>query len=114
MRSSTSRPSTRLRWLDGLLAKWREAHPDVPVETAVRHGTAPVVLLEASEGAALLLVAPHRHVLPSNHLGRTTAALLRLSQVPVQVAAQAGAEQPEQPEQSASPAREPAPSAGRA
>jgi nucleotide-binding universal stress UspA family protein len=73
------------RWLERLLSEWRSAYPDVPVVTAVVHGRPVEVLHHAGEDAELLMVARHRHALPSGHLGRTTRTLMRLSEIPLQV-----------------------------
>ncbi|WP_432478628.1 universal stress protein [Nocardioides sp. GXQ0305] len=72
--------------LESLLAPWRRAHPEVPVEVKVLHAQARAALVEESRDADLLLVLRHRsHLLPGYHLGGTARAVLALAPVPVEV-----------------------------
>jgi nucleotide-binding universal stress UspA family protein len=74
------------RLLDGLVAEWVTAYPDVRVETRVEHGAAASVLLRASSESDLLLISRRHHALPTyGHLGGVAHALLRVSDVPVLV-----------------------------
>jgi nucleotide-binding universal stress UspA family protein len=74
------------RVLDELLADWRADYPDVPVEIRIAHGRAAEVLLHASADSDLLLVSRRRYAIPPyGRLGGVPHALLRLSEVPVQV-----------------------------
>lgn len=74
-----------LQLLDDLVADWRTAYPDVPVETRVEHGAPAKVLLGASSESDLLLLSRRHHVMPVGHLGGVAHTLLRLSDVPVLV-----------------------------
>jgi len=72
--------------LGELLADWRTAYPDVPVETLVAHGSAADVILAASQESDLVLISRRRlSVPPSGHLGGVAHAVLRRSDVPVAV-----------------------------
>ena len=72
--------------LESLLAPWRKAHPEVPVEVRVLHAPPGLALLEESRQADLVLVLRHRsHLLPGYHLGGTARAVLALAPVPVEV-----------------------------
>jgi nucleotide-binding universal stress UspA family protein len=74
------------RVLNELLADWRTDYPDVPVEIRIAHGRAAEALLDASAGSDLLLVSRRRHAMPPyGRLGGVPHALLRLSEVPVEV-----------------------------
>ncbi|HCB06681.1 MAG TPA: universal stress protein [Nocardioides bacterium] len=75
-----------LETIDGATAAGRAAHPDVAVEAKVVHGDPARVLLDASEGSDLLLISRRRWSLPPyGHLGGVGHALLRVSDVPVEV-----------------------------
>jgi nucleotide-binding universal stress UspA family protein len=67
------------------LRPWREAHPEVPVEVRVVHEQPARTLLEASTGAAELLVARRPGGRLGAHLGSTVRALLQRSAAPVTV-----------------------------
>ncbi len=72
--------------LEALLAPWREAHPDVPVEVRVLHAQPRAALVEESRDADLVLVLRHRSQwFPGHHLGGTARAVLALAPVPVEV-----------------------------
>ena len=74
------------RVLDKLLVDWRREYPDVRVDIQVTHGRATEVLLDASAKSDLLLVSRRRHAIPPyGRLGGVPHALLRLSEVPVEV-----------------------------
>ena len=74
------------RVLTTLLADWRAAYPDVPVDIRIKHGRAGTVLLEASRESDLLVLCRRRHgVHPHGHLGGVAYALLQASDVPVLV-----------------------------
>jgi nucleotide-binding universal stress UspA family protein len=74
------------RVLDELLTDWRTDYPDVAVDIRIAHGRAAEVLLHASTGSDLLLVSRRRHAIPPyGRLGGVPHALLRLSEVPVEV-----------------------------
>ena len=72
--------------LESVLAPWREAHPDVPVEVRVLHAQPRAALVEESRDADLVLVLRHRSQwFPGHHLGGTARAVLALAPVPVEV-----------------------------
>jgi nucleotide-binding universal stress UspA family protein len=60
--------------------------PSTPVEIRIAHGHAAEVLSHASAESDLLLVSRRRHAIPPyGRLGGVPHALLRLSEVPVEV-----------------------------
>ena len=72
--------------LEDLVQEWRGSFPSVPVELQVTHGHAATVLVHASVGADLLIVARHACAVPPyGHLGSTAQTLLRTSRCPVEV-----------------------------
>ena len=74
------------RVIEETLTQWRSAYPDVPVEIRIVHGPAANVLLDASRDSDLLLLSRRRLALPPfGRLGGVPHALLRLSDVPVEV-----------------------------
>ncbi|MFC9112679.1 MULTISPECIES: universal stress protein [Streptomyces] len=80
--------------LDGLLAPHRERHPHVVTDTAVLPGDAAGHLVDASEGAALVVVGRHRRRLfaAARMMGSVTQAVLLHSRSPVAVVPPVGAE----------------------
>ncbi|MFD6173327.1 universal stress protein [Streptomyces coeruleorubidus] len=72
---------------EGFLAPYRERHPDVPVEPLAAAGDAAGHLVEASQGADLVVVGRHRrHLLaPARMLGSVTHAVLLHAASPVAV-----------------------------
>jgi nucleotide-binding universal stress UspA family protein len=78
--------ATGIKVLEDVVAHWRKAYPQVPVETRVVHGPPARVLLQASSTSDLLVVSRRRLALPPyGHLGGAVHALLRVSDVPVLV-----------------------------
>jgi nucleotide-binding universal stress UspA family protein len=69
-----------------VIAEWRAAYPDVPVETRIVHGSPIEVLMEASRTSDLLVISRRHFALPPyGRLGGVGHALLRLSDAPVHV-----------------------------
>lgn len=74
------------RSLEVLLADWRTAYPDVPVEIRVHHGRSASVLLAASRDSDLLLLSRRHHAVPPyGRLGGVAHAVLQATDVPVEV-----------------------------
>jgi nucleotide-binding universal stress UspA family protein len=72
--------------IEGLLAPWRTAFPEVEVEVRVAHDDAAKALVEASREADLLVIVRRSHGVPAaTHLGGTARALLRHAACPVMV-----------------------------
>ncbi|MEQ8147676.1 universal stress protein [Streptomyces sp. OP7] len=73
--------------LDDVLAPHRERHPHVATDTAVLPGDAAGHLVDASEGAALVVVGRHRRRLfaAARMMGSVTQAVLLHSRSPVAV-----------------------------
>jgi nucleotide-binding universal stress UspA family protein len=72
--------------LEHLVAPWREAYPDVTVETQVDHDYAAHALERASRHADLLVLVRRAHGIPAGlHLGETARAVLRTAACPVHV-----------------------------
>jgi len=71
--------------LERILAPWREAYPDVAVETRVEHDYAADALQRASRHADVLILVRRAHGVPAMHLGGTARAVLRTASCPVRV-----------------------------
>lgn len=71
--------------LERILAPWREAYPDVAVETRVEHDYAADALQRASRHADMLILVRRAHGVPAMHLGGTARAVLRTASCPVRV-----------------------------
>jgi nucleotide-binding universal stress UspA family protein len=73
--------------LEELLREWREAYPEVVVELDVRHEFTATALVEASEGADLLVLGRRGHGAPLGlFLGSIARTLIREARCPVEVA----------------------------
>lgn len=74
------------RMLEAVARDWRDAFPDVEVETAVIEGRPAVALVGASTDADVLMLArPHRDLRHPVRLGTTPRAVLEVSDTPVEV-----------------------------
>ncbi|WP_344334030.1 universal stress protein, partial [Kitasatospora putterlickiae] len=72
--------------MDTLLAAWRERYPTVEATTVLVHAPPPAALVEASAGAALVIVGrPARHWPLGTHLGPTAHAAVHHIGCPVAV-----------------------------
>lgn len=81
--------------LEEVLAPWRSRYPNVNVQARVRHGHPASTLVEAGEGAALVMLLRTPRRLMTWHLGTTARAVLADSATPVHLvraAAEAGHE----------------------
>ncbi|MET9306315.1 universal stress protein [Streptomyces cellulosae] len=80
---------------EGLLAPWRERHPEVPVEVVVLPGDAAGHLVGESRDASLVVVGRHRRRLfaPARMMGSVTQAVLLHAHSPVAVVPPARAEE---------------------
>lgn len=85
--SSTGEPlSSGQRMLEAVARDWRDAFPDVDVETAVLGGSPAETLVAASaEADVLMLARPHRDLRHPVRLGTTPRAVLEVSDAPVEV-----------------------------
>ncbi|MET8451847.1 universal stress protein [Streptomyces sp. NPDC005209] len=74
------------KWLGGALRLWREKYPRVDVADSVRLASPAKAVVEAAEGAALLVVGRrrHRHGL-APHLGPVAQAAIHHGRCPVAV-----------------------------
>ncbi|MFC8798045.1 universal stress protein [Promicromonospora sp. NPDC057138] len=78
--------STGTRTLEAVAREWRDAFPDVEVETTVVVGRPADVLVDAAaDGDVLMLARPHRDLQHLARLGRTPRAVLGVSDTPVEV-----------------------------
>ncbi|WP_354644291.1 universal stress protein [Kitasatospora camelliae] len=81
-----SREAAVKRLLTESLAAGRAAHPDVPLVIEVRHGSAARAVVNAGEGAELVVVGRHdRHHSLGMRLGPVTHAVLHHAAAPVAV-----------------------------
>ncbi|WP_309647603.1 universal stress protein [Nocardioides sp.] len=71
--------------LGRILAEWREAYPDVPVETRVLHDSPADALVAAGDEADLVLLVRRARDLLPGHLGGVTRRVLQLSRCPVEI-----------------------------
>lgn len=77
--------------MEKTLAPWREAYPDVALESSFRHDWPGPALLDASEQADLLVVGRRGHGAPLGfYLGSIARLLLREAHCPVMVAPHRG------------------------
>jgi nucleotide-binding universal stress UspA family protein len=75
--------------MEKTLAAFREVYPDVEVEISLRHDYAGPALLEATEGADLIVVGRRGHGAPLGiYLGSLARMLIREGKCPVEVAPQ--------------------------
>ena len=75
--------------LDKALAPFRESYPDVDVEVDLRHEFPGQALLEATEGADLIVVGRRGHGAPWGiYLGSLARLLIREAKCPVEIAPQ--------------------------
>lgn len=78
--------SSGRRMLETAAREWRDAFPDVTVETTAVEGRPADALVDASADADLLMLArPHRDLRHPVRLGRTPRAVLGVSDTPVEV-----------------------------
>lgn len=78
--------SSGRRMLESAAHEWRDAFPDVTVETTAVEGRPADALVDASADADLLMLArPHRDLRHPVRLGRTPRAVLGVSDTPVEV-----------------------------
>lgn len=74
------------RELEAILTEWRQAYPDVEVETRVEHEYAAIALERTSRHADLLIIVRRAHgISAAMHLGGTARAILRTAACPVRV-----------------------------
>lgn len=78
--------SSGRQMLEAAARDWRDAFPDVEVETSAVEGPPAEVLVDAATDADLLMLArPHRDLRHPVRLGRTPRAVLGASDTPVEV-----------------------------
>lgn len=73
------------RMIAELGAGWQEKYPDVELETSVVRAGATHALVDASAGAALLVVGAHGSHLVGGHLGSVSQDVVRRARCPVVV-----------------------------
>lgn len=85
--SSTGEPlGAGQQMLEAVARDWRDAFPDVDVETAVVEGSPADMLVDASADADVLMLArPHRGLRRPVRLGATPRAVIGISDTPVEV-----------------------------
>jgi nucleotide-binding universal stress UspA family protein len=89
------RHGSEVRSLEALVRDWSDVFPGVAVETSFAHGQPARVLIDATTGADLLMIARHQRDLRHlARLGPVPRAVLGASDVPVEVVPLTGAPTP--------------------
>ena len=85
-RSARAWQTEGVETVEKAMASLRAEHPDVPVRLDVRHEHPAPALMEAADGASLLMVGRRGHGSPFGfHLGGVARLLLTRAEVPVEV-----------------------------